>query len=62
MPGDFAGLGTTPAPPSDHTPLGRRCAFWAASVGGLFRPRVIDPVPACGVEQFDLRMRTAFSE
>jgi hypothetical protein len=29
----------------------------SVSVGGLvqFKPRVIDPAPACGVEQFDLR-------
>jgi hypothetical protein len=27
QPGDFRGPVTDPTPPSDHTPLGRRCAF-----------------------------------
>jgi hypothetical protein len=51
-PGNFEGSAPKPAPPCDHIPLGRRCAFQAASVGGLFhfsrRRTVLDRAPAKG--------------
>ena len=46
----------------------RKCIIcWyrrAASVGGLFhfKPRVTDPAPACGIEQYDLWMQRAKSD
>jgi hypothetical protein len=35
VPGNFRALVTKPTPPSDYTPLGRRCDFQAGSVFGF---------------------------
>jgi hypothetical protein len=52
-PGNFEGSAPKPTPPGDYIPLGRRCAFQAASVGGLFhffrRRTVPDRAPAKAV-------------
>jgi hypothetical protein len=48
-PGDFEGSATKPAPPRDHIPLRRRCAFPAVAGAKEAAPARGQPGPFYGV-------------